>query len=68
MDGVITMNNKEVEYSDPLIDEVRQRRKELFALYQNDLSKLYEAIKQRQAKYPEKIIDHRKLKPLAPKA
>ena len=45
---------------DPLIDEVRQRRRELFAKYDNDLEKLYEAIKRRQNEHPEKVADLRK--------
>ena len=49
-------------YSDPLIDEVRQRRRQLFAKYDNDLQKLYEAIRRRQAEHPQKIIDRRKHK------
>lgn len=43
--------------SDPLIEEVRQRRRELLAKYDNDLQKLYEAIKHRQDEHPERIAD-----------
>ena len=45
---------------DPLIDEVRQRRRELAAKYDNDLDKLYEAIKRRQDQHPEKVGDLRR--------
>ena len=52
------------EYADPLIDDVRQRRRELLAKHDNDLRKLGEAIQRRQAQHPEKVIDRRKAKPL----
>ena len=45
---------------DPLIDEVRERRRQLWAEYDNDLNKVYEAIKRLQAEHPEKMIDRRK--------
>ena len=47
---------------DPLIDEVRQRRRELYARYGNDLKKLGEAIQQMQAQHPDQITDRRKQK------
>jgi hypothetical protein len=48
------------EHPDPLIDEVRQRRRELMARYGNDLSKLLAAVQERQAQHPELIGDRRK--------
>ena len=53
------MHEERQEYSDPLIDEVRQRRRELFARYDNDLRKLGEVIRQRQAERPERVVDRR---------
>ena len=47
-------------YPDPLIDEVRERRRALFADLGNDLRKLFEAVRRRQARHPEKIVDRRK--------
>ena len=44
---------------DPLIDEVRQRRRDLFADYDNDPQKLFEAVRRLQAQHPDKIIDPR---------
>ncbi len=44
-------------YPDPLIDEVRGRRRDLFADYDNDPEKLFEAIRRLQAEHPEKVID-----------
>ena len=44
---------------DPLIDEVRDRRRDLFARYDNDLDKLAEAIRRIEAEHPEKVIDRR---------
>lgn len=43
-------------YEDPLIDEVRQRRKDLLADYDNDLDKFFEAIRKMQEEQPERII------------
>ncbi len=50
-------------YPDPLIDEVRQRRRDLLARYDNDLNKLFEAIQRLQAEHPEKMVDHRRRGP-----
>ena len=56
------MTRKEDEYSDPLIDEVRERRKLLLARHGNDLARFHEAILALQAEHPEKVIDRRKRK------
>ena len=45
--------------SDPLIDEVRRRRRELYATCGNDLNKLAEVIQRIQAEQPEKCVDPR---------
>ena len=45
--------------SDPLIDEVRARRRELFAACDNDLRKLAERIQRCEAEHPEKVINRR---------
>lgn len=54
------MTDKRKTYPDPLIDEVRERRRQLWADYGNDLDKVYEAIKRLQAEHPEKLADPRK--------
>ena len=54
------MLNEVQHHSDPLIDEVRQRRKDLFARCDCDLGKLFEAIKREQELHPEKVFDLRK--------
>jgi hypothetical protein len=46
---------------DPLVDEVRQRRRELFAEHGNDLSRLCEAIQKAEAEHPEKVVDFRRV-------
>ena len=46
--------------SDPLIDEVRARRRELLQSYGNDLDKLFKAIRQLEAQHPEKVVDRRR--------
>ena len=43
-------------YEDPLIDEVRQRRRDLLAGYENDLDKLFEAVRNLEAQHPEKVV------------
>ena len=57
------MTPQEDTHADPLIDEVRQRRRELFSDCDNDLDKLRKAIEKLQAEHPEKVVDRRKLKP-----
>jgi len=47
-------------YPDPLIDEVRERCRQLWADYGNDLDKVYAAIQRLQAQHPEKLVDPRK--------
>lgn len=54
------MAHEQGNFPDPLIDEVRRRRQELFADHDNDLNKLYDAIKRLQAEHPEKLEDRRK--------
>lgn len=45
---------------DPLVDEVRQRRRELLASCDGDLGKLAELIRCREAQHPERVIDPRR--------
>lgn len=55
------MNPKRGEHQDPLIDEVRQRRRDLLAKYDNDLHKLLEAIREQRRNEPRaKLVDRRK--------
>lgn len=56
---VYIMSDTIRSYPDPLIDEVRRRRRELFADYDNDPQKLFEAIQRIQTQHPEKVIDPR---------
>ncbi len=53
------MSDTVPSYCDALIDEVRQRRRDLFADYDNEPQKLLEAIRRLQAEHPEKVIDPR---------
>ncbi len=46
-------------YEDPLIDEVRSRRRELLAEHGDDLHKFAEAIRRREAEHPDKVVDRR---------
>ena len=48
-------------FHDPLIDEVRQRRRDLFAACGRHLDKLAQLIRQREADHPEKVIHPRTL-------
>jgi len=54
------MTHQEEPYTDPLIDEVRQRRRELLGECDNDLNKLLERIERRQKSRPEMMVDRRK--------
>ena len=42
-------------YPDPLIDEVRDRRRQVLASCENNLRKLFEAVRVLEASHPEKI-------------
>jgi len=44
---------------DPLIDEVRQRRRDLSARLGNDLDKLVEVVRAIEAEHPEQVFDRR---------
>ena len=44
---------------DVLIDEVRQRRRDLLASCGNDLDALVRLIRQREAEHPERVTDPR---------
>ena len=44
---------------DPLIDEVRQRRRDLFEACGRDLARLAELIRAREAEHPDKVSDPR---------
>lgn len=54
------MNQTDARYEDPLIDEVRARRKALLQSCDNDLNKLLQRIEQLQRRHPEKLSDRRK--------
>jgi hypothetical protein len=47
---------------DFLIEEVRERRRQVLAEHGNDLKKLIEAIQRAQAEEPERYVNLRKLK------
>jgi hypothetical protein len=49
------MTIKTEKYHDPLIDEVRQRRAELYAALGSDLRKLVQAIQELQRRHPDKV-------------
>lgn len=49
-------------YPDPLIDEVRDRRRQIWDECDHDFDKLLEMIQRLQVKHPEKLVDRRKSK------
>jgi len=53
------MSRTEERTSDPLIDDVRLRRRALLESCGNDLNRLLERIEQLQRQHPEKLVDHR---------
>lgn len=50
------MNPNPEPFSDPLIDEVRQRRQQVWDECGRDVRKLYERIKKIQDSHPEQLI------------
>jgi hypothetical protein len=53
------VTNQEETTSDPLIDEVRARRRELMESCGNDLNRLLDRIDELQRQHPDKLSDHR---------
>ena len=53
------MSSTEERTSDPLIDDVRSRRRELLASCGNDLNVLLERIESLQRQHPEKLVERR---------
>jgi hypothetical protein len=51
------MIRDDTPYTDPLIDEVRERRHKLLAEHGDDLAALCRAIEQLQAQHPEKVSE-----------
>jgi hypothetical protein len=59
------MTQREENYPDPLIDEVRERRRRLLARHGGDLQKLYEELRRLQEEHPEKVVDRKKRRTLS---
>jgi len=56
------MNAEKKDHPDPLIDEVRERRREIWEECGHDFEKLLERIQRLQAEHPEMLVDPRKLR------
>jgi len=54
------MNAGNKDHPDPLIDEVRERRRQIWEECGQDFEKLLERIQRLQAEHPEKLVDPRK--------
>lgn len=54
------MTHQEETSADPLIDEVRARRRALLASYGDDLNRLLDRIDELQRQHPGKLSDHRR--------
>ena len=54
------MHQKEKQHADPLIDEVRERRRQVWEECGQDFDKLLERIRRIQEQHPEKLVDPRK--------
>ena len=50
-------------HPDPLIDEVRERRREIWDQCDHDFNKLVERIRRIQEEHPDKLVDATKLQP-----
>lgn len=55
----MTRSNRHPTVADALIDEVRQRRRDLLAACENDLTKLAELIRRRESEHPARVADPR---------
>ena len=53
------MNAQNDAHSDPLIDDVRQRRHALLSRHGNDLTHLLRTIRALQAQHPDKVVNLR---------
>jgi hypothetical protein len=56
------MSDNTERYPDPLIDEVRERRRAMLARYRNDLDKFFDAVERLQATHADRLADHRKIR------
>ena len=56
----MTMNSK--RHPDPLIDEVRERRRQIWEECDHDFDKLLEMLRRFQSEHPGPIVDRRKAK------
>jgi hypothetical protein len=56
------MNAEKKDHPDPLIDEVRERRRQIWEECDHDFDKLLERIQGLQAEHPGPIVDRRKAK------
>ena len=52
----IPMDDKKEQLDDPLIDEVRERRRQLSSRYGNDLQELFKAIRELQKEHPRIVL------------
>ncbi len=50
------MDDKKEQLDDPLIDEVRERRRQLSSRYGNDLQELFKAIRELQKEHPRIVL------------
>jgi hypothetical protein len=55
-------------WEDPLVEEIRKRRREIMAEYDNDISKLIDDIKKKRKKYSGRIKSVKKGKALLKEA
>ncbi len=55
-------------WEDPLVEEIRKRRREIMAEYDNDISKLIDDIKKKRKKYPGRTTSVKKRKVLLKQA
>ncbi len=53
---LIDMDDKKEQLDDPLIDEVRERRRQLSSRYGNDLQELFKAIRELQKEHPRIVL------------
>jgi hypothetical protein len=56
------MASETKRYPDPLIDEVRERRRQIWDECDHDFDKLFDLLRRFRAEHPENLVDRRKSK------
>ena len=50
-----------MSWSDPVVEEVRERGRKLTARFGNDVGRLFRYLRRREAEHPERLVDQIKV-------